>query len=163
MHLRNSSSRIKLTKIMANPLNVVLLCATLVYLSLFFGVMAMGGLPEIKLFLHSSEQFFLTAGDNILLAVATAVVKLVEGISYNISLPAYCVFVSTATIVAGLIFDKDTVFLISQAIFQPLSDAVIAIWKVVSKPSNLVSYGIFYLLVSVLPKLPDVILKGQKL
>ena len=159
---------------MANPLNVVLLCATFVYLSLFFGVMVMGGLPEIKLFLHSSEQFFLTAGDNILLPVATAgdtilfavaaaVVKLIEGISYNISLPAYCVFVSTATIVAGLIFDKDTVFLISQAIFQPLSDAVIAIWKVVSKPSNLVSYGIFYLLVSVLPKLPDVILKGQKL
>ncbi len=84
-----------------------------------------------------------------------------------VSLTTLCVITVLAATIAGLVFDKQLVFDITTSMYSPIAEATLAIWKILSKPSNLISYGIFYLSVTVFPQLTDairaVVLEGQKL
>ena len=101
------------------------------------------------------------------MSIATAIVALIDGVAERFSLTTFCIITVTTSTIAGILFDKQLVFDITSAIYTPFADAIVAVWNTISKPSNLVTYGLVYLLVTVFPQLPDaikaVVLKGQKL
>ena len=171
-----------------NNFSVVVLSMVAVYMLLFYTAVYLGGLEEMKLFLNSTVTFLISFGavvdhlstvvdhlsmsfgtvvDRLLGSLAQNIVVLIAGISSSTSLLAFSVTSVTITTILGLIFDRSMVYKISHDLFVPVSEAASAVWKVVSSPSNLLRYGIFYIMITVFPQLPDAIksvaLKSEKL
>jgi hypothetical protein len=168
-----------------NNFTVCVVTCSCVYLSLFFTSTYLGGVTEMRAFLGSSVALLTNIGSGFQqtifkfgsefrqliadfpMTTASAIVTLINGIAVNVSLTTFCVITVLTSTIAGLVFDKQLVFDVTTSMYSPFAEATLAIWKIISKPSNLVSYGIFYLLVTVFPQLLDAIRavasNGQKL
>jgi hypothetical protein len=70
-------------------------------------------------------------------------------------------------LVGGLFHDYNVTVGVCSDIVSPCRDACVAVWAVISNPRNLLSYGMFFVLVTTIPKFPEALqsamLKGQKL
>lgn len=167
-----------------NTSSIFVISASTVYVILFLSIVLIGGLPEAKLFLQQSFSVLSGFGNTVALMVselgqswtprmteiigALVVVKLpmslaqvfvaiVEKLATNISLFGFLSSTIVLTVIAGFIFDQSALRIMGN-VFDPIQMALVAVWKVISDPQKLVSYALFYAIVTTVA-----ILKGQKL
>lgn len=167
-----------------------------VYLSIFFAVLNTGGLDEARSFLNGSLSLLHNLGsgmenlgsglitllesfgrgiqyamgegvERLLTAFASTLVILIDGTARSVTPVAMFSTITLLAVIVWLIHDRDLVFTISQQVLTPISVVIERVWVAFSNPNNLVSYGVFYLMIFVVPKIPDaiqaVVLKSHKL
>jgi len=71
-------------------------------------------------------------------------------------------------LVGGLFHDYNVTVGLCSDIVSPCRDACVAVWAVIFNPRNLLSYGMFFVLVTTIPKFPEalqsaVLKEGQRL
>jgi hypothetical protein len=111
-----------------------------------------GGLTS---FINQYTETVTNAIATLMMAFANTIVCMAEGLVNKQFFLMFSVgFVMMIVFLIGLILDRESMLSIAVDLYPPISAAVSAIWGIVSVPSNLIQFAIFYVLVSVVPKLP---------